>query len=61
MWNMGSARNRWYNSWRTSMLVMGDNRNNSNDGRFWGLLSVDRVIGKATEIGMPINRAREIR
>lgn len=38
--------------------VMGDNRNNSNDSRFWGPLDDDRVIGKASVIFWPLNRIR---
>lgn len=37
-------------------FVMGDNRNNSNDSRFWGPLEGDRVIGKAMFIFLPLNR-----
>ncbi len=42
------------------LLVMGDNRNESNDARRWGLLDRDRVIGKAMFIFWPLNRIRWI-
>jgi signal peptidase I len=48
------------------LLVMGDNRNNSNDARFWGpsdddrhywgLLDRNRIIGKALVRFWPLNR-----
>jgi len=37
---------------------MGDNRNDSNDARFWGLLDRKRVLGKAMFIFWPLNRIR---
>ena len=43
------------------LFVMGDNRNNSNDGRFWGTLPRGRVIGRAMLIFWPLNRIRLIR
>lgn len=43
------------------LLVMGDNRNDSNDARFWGLLDRKRVLGKAMFIFFPFNRIRWVR
>ncbi len=37
-------------------LVLGDNRNNSTDSRMIGLVSEDRVIGKAIFVFYPFNR-----
>jgi len=34
-------------------LMMGDNRNNSHDGRVWGLVPRDRLIGKAVMTWWP--------
>ena len=39
-------------------LMLGDNRANSSDGRFWGLLPKERVIGKAVFLFWPINRIK---
>lgn len=40
------------------LLVMGDNRNDSNDSRYWGVLDRDRVLGKAMFIFWPVSRVR---
>ena len=43
------------------LLMMGDNRNDSNDSRMWGLLERSRVRGKAMFIFWPLNRIRWLR
>jgi signal peptidase I len=39
-----------------SILVLGDNRNNSYDGRCWGLVSKEDVVGRASFRFWPLNR-----
>ena len=39
-------------------LMMGDNRANSQDGRYWGYLPKERVIGRAIFLFWPVNRIR---
>lgn len=43
------------------LLVMGDNRNDSNDARFWGLLDRNRLLGKAMFVFWPLNRVKLVR
>lgn len=39
-------------------LFMGDNRNGSADGRFWGLVKRDKIVGRSEFIWLPLNRMR---
>ncbi|MBR1753669.1 signal peptidase I [bacterium] len=41
-------------------FMMGDNRGNSQDSRFWGFLPKDRLIGKAVFVFWPLNRMKKI-
>jgi Signal peptidase, peptidase S26 len=40
---------------KDAYLVLGDNRNNSYDGRCWGFVPRDRVIGRAVVRFWPLN------
>lgn len=41
-------------------FMMGDNRGNSQDSRFWGFLPQNRVIGRALFVFWPIHRAQKL-
>lgn len=41
-------------------MMMGDNRGNSFDSRWWGLLSEDRFIGRAVVLFWPFNRIKKL-
>ncbi|MDR3692154.1 MAG: signal peptidase I [Fimbriimonas sp.] len=41
-------------------LMMGDNRNNSWDGRVWGLVPRDQIIGRAEFVWWPISAMRRL-
>lgn len=42
-------------------FMMGDNRGNSQDSRYWGVLKGDRFIGRAVNVFWPITRAKILR
>ena len=41
-------------------FMMGDNRGNSQDSRFWGFLPKNRVIGRAIFVFWPLNRVQKL-
>ena len=43
------------------IFPMGDNRDNSRDGRYFGPVKLDDVLGKASFIYWPVNRIRSIK
>jgi signal peptidase I len=43
------------------LFVMGDNRNQSHDSHVWGMLPVDRVIGRADLVFWPMSHVKRIR
>ena len=42
-------------------FMMGDNRGNSEDSRFWGFLPEYRIVGRATCIFWPLNRIKTVK
>lgn len=39
-------------------FMMGDNRGNSQDSRYWGVLKQDRFVGRAVVVFWPLNRIK---
>ena len=46
---------------RESYFMMGDNRGNSQDSRYWGVLKGDRFVGRAVVVFWPLNRIKPLK
>lgn len=42
------------------LFVMGDNRNNANDSRYWGVVPVGSVIGRVVGVALPASRIGDL-